>query len=616
MAYQTAPGQISPVTETFTHDELGRLTHWASGQGDMSGTWSVHYDYDDIGNIKDRDYVSPEGSERKYYYTPGATDAGWGGPHAITEVDLYESTGVGGNMTPYIQKYRYDGAGRQVSAITPTDSRTQTFTDFDLPRQIAGNPLTWNFSYDANHQRVAKVASQNGSPVSRTVYLGKLYEKRTDSSGVASHVMYVLGEGGAVIAQRTQPDGGGTATMDYLHNDRLGSVTHISSSDGSTTKMRFDPFGARLSSDAPPSQASNPLQRMSLGFIGQENEDDLGLVNLNGRIYDPNLMRFLSADPIISRPMNSQGYNRYSYANNSPFHFKDPSGLDIVDVITAILGGGEPGGGVSDPGSGNGYDGGGGYGSSGGPGYGNGGGNPGGGSSAGGGWSGWQSVGGTSAAAPAGPPPTPFNGSNYNVGTNAFSQSFGAGGNVWGAPTIADGTVDGTSGWAGGMGWSQRAEDEFGGAQSEYSAWLAVGRADAILLPKSMPDVANVADMLRQAFGHAGPGGLLWFGGQVKPGGPWDFKNLGGRNAHPEWEDAGNFLYGLTGRALGVQEMFPFFQDALRTAAGAAHWWSPASTQWEFGSWYSEPFHGDGPDDQFWMEQGERALLIIQGIKY
>ena len=82
---------------------------------------------------------------------------------------------------------------------------------------------------------------------------------------------------------------------------------------------------------------------------------------------------------------------------------------------------------------------------SGGPGYGNGGGNPGGGSSAGGGWSGWQSVGGTSAAAPAGPPPTPFNGSNYNVGTNAFSQSFGAGGNLWGAPTIADGTVDGTS---------------------------------------------------------------------------------------------------------------------------------------------------------------------------
>ena len=86
--------------------------------------------------------------------------------------------------------------------------------------------------------------------------------------------------------------------------------------------------------------------------------------------------------------MNSQGYNRYSYANNSPFHFKDPSGFDVAGIVTAILGGGEPGGGVSDPGGGNGYDGGGGYGSSGGPGFGSGGGNPGGGSSTGGGFSG------------------------------------------------------------------------------------------------------------------------------------------------------------------------------------------------------------------------------------
>jgi RHS repeat-associated protein len=388
MTYQTAPAQTSIVTEAFTHDELGRLTHWASAQGDASGAWSVHYDYDDSGNIKDRDYVSLGDFERKYSYTTGPTNAGWGGPHAVTEVDYYQSAASGGTISRYLYSYSYDGAGRQVTAITPTDSRTQTFTDFDLPRRITGSQET-DFLYDADHQRAAKVVvSPGGSPVSSTIYLGKLYEKRTDSSGAVSHVMYVRGESGAVIAQRTQPDGGGAATMDYLHNDRLGSVTHIASSDGSTTEARFDPFGARLSPNAPPGQASNPLPRMSLGFTGQENEDDLGLINFNGRIYDPNLMRFLSADPIISRPMNSQGYNRYSYANNSPFHFKDPSGFDVAGIVTAILGGGEPGGGVSDPGGGNGYDGGGGYGSSGGPGFGSGGGNPGGGSSTGGGFSG------------------------------------------------------------------------------------------------------------------------------------------------------------------------------------------------------------------------------------
>jgi len=90
------------------------------------------------------------------------------------------------------------------------------------------------------------------------------------------------------------------------------------------------------------------------------------------------------------------------------------------------------------------------YAPSGGPGY-SGGGNPGY-STAGGAFMGGLTYtgtyggfggGGTYAAAASGPPPTPFNGSNYNVGTNAFSQSFGAGGNTWEAPTISDGTVEG-----------------------------------------------------------------------------------------------------------------------------------------------------------------------------
>ena len=47
---------------------------------------------------------------------------------------------------------------------------------------------------------------------------------------------------------------------------------------------------------------------------------------MNGRIYDPNLGRFLSADPIIQAPYNSQSYNRYSYVMNNPLSMIDPSG--------------------------------------------------------------------------------------------------------------------------------------------------------------------------------------------------------------------------------------------------------------------------------------------------
>lgn len=47
---------------------------------------------------------------------------------------------------------------------------------------------------------------------------------------------------------------------------------------------------------------------------------------MNGRIYDPNLGRFLQADPFIQAPSNSQSYNRYSYVWNNPLSATDPSG--------------------------------------------------------------------------------------------------------------------------------------------------------------------------------------------------------------------------------------------------------------------------------------------------
>jgi RHS repeat-associated protein len=55
--------------------------------------------------------------------------------------------------------------------------------------------------------------------------------------------------------------------------------------------------------------------------------DDLGLVHMNGRIYDPLLGRFLSADLIVDGPGDLQGYNRYSYVKNRPLSLTDPSGF-------------------------------------------------------------------------------------------------------------------------------------------------------------------------------------------------------------------------------------------------------------------------------------------------
>lgn len=47
---------------------------------------------------------------------------------------------------------------------------------------------------------------------------------------------------------------------------------------------------------------------------------------MNGRIYDPLLGRFLSADIVVQAPGNLQSYNRYSYVINNPLTLTDPSG--------------------------------------------------------------------------------------------------------------------------------------------------------------------------------------------------------------------------------------------------------------------------------------------------
>jgi RHS repeat-associated protein len=62
------------------------------------------------------------------------------------------------------------------------------------------------------------------------------------------------------------------------------------------------------------------------GYTEHEMLDELGIIHMNGRIYDPYIGRFMSADPIIQDPYELQSHNRYSYVMNNPLFYTDPSG--------------------------------------------------------------------------------------------------------------------------------------------------------------------------------------------------------------------------------------------------------------------------------------------------
>ena len=111
----------------------------------------------------------------------------------------------------------------------------------------------------------------------------------------------------------------------YLHHDHLGSINKITDANHNIIERRsFDAFGRVRQPNWRNTLAllSSPIPR---GYTGHENIG-FGLVHMNGRVYDPDLGRFLSPDPYIQNPKNLQSYNRYSYVMNNPLSYVDPSG--------------------------------------------------------------------------------------------------------------------------------------------------------------------------------------------------------------------------------------------------------------------------------------------------
>jgi RHS repeat-associated protein len=121
----------------------------------------------------------------------------------------------------------------------------------------------------------------------------------------------------------------------YLHGDHLGSTTLTTDDTGAVVaQSRYLPHGQlRWTSGASPTD---------FGFTGQRDETSFGLMDYNARYYDPLSGRFISPDTVVPEPGNPQTLNRYSYVNNNPLRYKDPSGhwiesaLDIAGIAYDI----------------------------------------------------------------------------------------------------------------------------------------------------------------------------------------------------------------------------------------------------------------------------------------
>ena len=69
------------------------------------------------------------------------------------------------------------------------------------------------------------------------------------------------------------------------------------------------------------------------GYCGHEHLPLLGLINMNARIYDPLLGRFISPDNYVQSATTISAFNCYAYCRNNPVMFNDPSGNESQEAV-------------------------------------------------------------------------------------------------------------------------------------------------------------------------------------------------------------------------------------------------------------------------------------------
>ncbi|MFF0110703.1 polymorphic toxin-type HINT domain-containing protein [Streptomyces hirsutus] len=272
------------------------------------------YDYNTAGQRKTETQHGLSG-DTTTSYSYGTTT---GQPHPLTKTQ----TTVPGSTTPTTHDYTYDKAGN--TRTRPGSQATQTLlwdSEGNLARTTepaaGAKPATdTGYLYDADGTLLIRRAATTDGETA--LYIGST-EVKLNISGA--------GKTKALAGTRYYPGGairtteGGTSTLSFQAGDHHGtmSLTVANDTTQKATRRYLTPFGTPRG-DEPTTWPDDKA------FLGETADPVTGLTHIGARQYDPALGQFLSVDPLLD-PSNSLSLNGYSYANNSPVTYSDPTGL-------------------------------------------------------------------------------------------------------------------------------------------------------------------------------------------------------------------------------------------------------------------------------------------------
>ncbi|MDY3530002.1 SpvB/TcaC N-terminal domain-containing protein [Riemerella anatipestifer] len=295
------------ILESFTYDENNRLTNWANPV-----TGQMHHNiYDAQGRIIENDQLGKIsfGNSQKIYQ-----------PTAIT----LNATGEQNLKNDLVQQISYN--------------------ENNDPLLIQGVKGDLRFEYGLSSMRQVmsfggKIA--NGSHGKFTRYYSEdgSYEVTLDhATGREKHTLYIGGTPyeSDIIYLKNYTES--QASYKFLHKDYLGSILAVSDEAGNKLEQRhYDAWGnlthlkiGEQATITDKNQIKDYLASGNLitdrGYTSHEHLAEVGLIHMNGRLYDPLLRRFLNADENIQDAFNTQNYNKYGYVLNNPLMYNDPSG--------------------------------------------------------------------------------------------------------------------------------------------------------------------------------------------------------------------------------------------------------------------------------------------------
>jgi len=308
---------LSGTQETFIYDAMNRIDEvdmnplysFAQPNVDLTNYHlDMAYANDGTGNILSKSTM--EGGA-EYQYGNNA------GPHALTSV---------GNLT-----YHYDNNGNRVlEKRNQTIVRSTSYSSFDKPLVIQRNGHTTSFEYSPDRSRYKRVDIDTSGATTTTRYVGAT--EHISKSGETFIKRHIAG-----VAMVTNTSNG--SSLNILVKDFQGTLVAMADAAGNVVeRFSYDAYGKRrapifddgvnnvflpfsISDYFSPSKLTN-----TRGYTGHEHIDGVGLIHMNGRVYDPESGVFMSADPFVQAPKSTLSLNRYSYVFNNPLSLVDPSG--------------------------------------------------------------------------------------------------------------------------------------------------------------------------------------------------------------------------------------------------------------------------------------------------